>query len=209
MGLSSWAFAYRSCPLLTGRYSWVCGPSAGPWAVNLAFSDLRRCGRPATVTCRHGQNDPCPTCANTPGRSSRLAGRCHETRSRFCSAGPDGDGAPGLWAPCCSGARRQVLPQGSCRVWTRTRHLAPLVRSSMMLGGRELGLRKGGNAGSNRAASGGIFMGYGREETVYPAGLVCGGWRSATATARSSRTSTRFSWHDFLQRQQVPPEWLE
>jgi hypothetical protein len=51
-------------------------------------------------------------------------------------------------------------------------------------------------------------MGYGREETVYPAGLVCGGWRSATATARSLRTSTRFSWHDFLQRQQVPPEWL-
>lgn len=142
---------------------------------------------------------PLPTCANTPGRSSRA---CWPVSRAL---GPDSvlldqtvTGAPGLWAPCCSGARRQVLPQGSCRVWTRTRHLAPLVRSSMMLGGTRVGSEKGGNAGSNRTASGGIFMGYGREETVYPAGLVCGGWRSATATARSLRTSTRFSWHDFL-----------
>jgi hypothetical protein len=47
----------------------------------------------------------------------------------------------------------------------------------MMLGGTRVGSEKGGNAGSNRTASGGIFMGYGREETVYPAGL--GVWRLA------------------------------
>jgi hypothetical protein len=69
------------------------------------------------------------------------------------------------------------LPQGSCRVWTRTRHLAPLVRSSMMLGGRELGLRKGAMLVPTGRRRGGIVMGYGREETVYPAGL--GVWRLA------------------------------
>jgi hypothetical protein len=47
----------------------------------------------------------------------------------------------------------------------------------MMLGGRELGLRKGAMLVPTGRRRGGIVMGYGREETVYPAGL--GVWRLA------------------------------
>jgi hypothetical protein len=155
----------------------VCGPGAGlgrsTWPS--VTSVVRKAGYrhlPART------EPPLPTCANTPGRSSRA---CWPVSRAL---GLDSvlldqtvTGAPGLWAPCCSGARRQVLPQGSCRVWTRTRHLAPLVRSSMMLGGTRVGSEKGGQCWFQPDGVGRDLHGLRAGRDGLPGGL--GVWRLA------------------------------
>jgi hypothetical protein len=119
-------------------------------------------------------------------------------RSRFCSAGPDGDRRSRLVGSVLLRCAQAGVAAGKLSGLDKNEASCAARPFFYDARGMRVGSEKGGNAGSNRAASGGIVMGYGREETVYPAGLVCGGWRSATATARSSRTSARFSWHDFL-----------